>query len=343
MKSAFNVRNAVVALVIAGLMLLPLYSALSGKIFILTLFTRIIIFALAAASLNLIMGYGGMMSFGHAAYLGIGGYAVGILAQEGVGSALVQWPVALAASALFALAVGALSLRTRGIYFIMVTLAFGEMLFYLFRDTKFAGGSDGAFINLKPEAVLFGITIIDLEKARVFYWAVLALALFTILLLHFITRAPFGAALAAARDNERRARSLGFPIYRLRLTAFVISGALAGLAGYFAAAQFGYVAPQMLGWHQSAIALVMVVLGGQRGIAGPLLGAAIVMGLEEWLKALTEHWKLVEGLIIIAIVLAFPGGLQALIDRVLPAHDLEASEPGSGQDHAQMRKEPDHG
>jgi branched-chain amino acid transport system permease protein len=137
-------------------------------------------------------------------------------------------------------------------------------------------------------------------------------------LLTMLVRSPFGHALAAARDNERRARSLGFPIYRVRLTAFVISGALAGLAGYFAAAQFGFVAPEMLGWHQSAIALVMVVLGGQRSVAGPLFGAIIVMGLEESLKGLTEHWKLIEGLIIIAIVLAFPSGLQGLVARVLP-------------------------
>jgi branched-chain amino acid transport system permease protein len=290
-----------------------------------------------------VVGFGGLVSMCHAAFYGVAGYVLALAAPKYEPASLwLTLPLALAAASATALVIGALSLRTRGIYFIMVTLAFGEMLFYLFHDTKFAGGSDGAFINLKPEAVLFGITIIDLEKARVFYWAVLALALFTILLLHFITRAPFGAALAAARDNERRARSLGFPIYRLRLTAFVISGALAGLAGYFAAAQFGYVAPQMLGWHQSAIALVMVVLGGQRGIAGPLLGAAIVMGLEEWLKALTEHWKLAEGLIIIAIVLAFPGGLQALIDRVLPAHDPETSKPAFGQD-AQIKREPDHG
>ena len=190
-------------------------------------------------------------------------------------------PLAVGVAATAALAIGALSLRTRGIYFIMVTLAFGEMLFYLFHDNKFAGGSDGTFINIKPEAMVFGVNIIDLDKARVFYWVVLALVVLTILFLHLLTRSPFGRALTASRDNERRARSLGFPIYRVRLTAFVISGALAGVAGYFAAAQFGFVAPQMLGWHQSAIALVMVVLGGMRGVAGPLIGAVVVMGLEE--------------------------------------------------------------
>jgi branched-chain amino acid transport system permease protein len=311
-----STRLIVLALVVAAIAL-----PFTAPTYYMQFATKVLILGILAMALNLVVGFGGLVSMCHAAFYGIAGYALALAAPKYEPASLwLTLPLALAAASAAALVIGALSLRTRGIYFIMVTLAFGEMLFYLFHDTKFAGGSDGAFINLKPEAVLFGITIIDLEKARVFYWAVLALALFTILLLHFITRAPFGAALAAARDNERRARSLGFPIYRLRLTAFVISGALAGLAGYFAAAQFGYVAPQMLGWHQSAIALVMVVLGGQRSVAGPLIGAAIVMGLEEWLKAVSEHWKLAEGLIIIAIVLAFPGGLYALIDRVLPEH-----------------------
>ncbi len=285
--------------------------------------TKVLILGILAMGLNLVVGFGGLVSLCHAAFYGLAGYALALAAPKYEPASLwLTLPLALGAATAAALVIGALSLRTRGIYFIMVTLAFGEMLFYLFHDTKFAGGSDGTFINLKPEALLFGITIIDLEKARVFYWLVLGLSVLTIVLLRLLTTAPFGRALAAARDNERRARSLGFPIYRLRLTAFVISGALAGLAGYFAAAQFGYVAPQMLGWHQSAIALVMVVLGGQSGVAGPLLGAIIVMGLEEWLKALTEHWKLAEGLIIIAIVLAFPGGVQSLINRVFPErHD----------------------
>ena len=160
-------------------------------------------------------------------------------------------PLAVGVAALAALVIGALSLRTRGVYFIMVTLAFGEMLFFLFHDTKFAGGSDGAFINFKPEAMLFGGQRSSISTSRaIFYWVVLALAgADDRAPVHADVRSPFGHALAAARDNERRARSLGFPIYRVRLTAFVISGALAGVAGYFAAAQFGYVAPQMLGWH----------------------------------------------------------------------------------------------
>jgi branched-chain amino acid transport system permease protein len=281
--------------------------------------TKVFILGILAMALNLVVGFGGLVSMCHAAFYGLAGYALALATPKYEPASLwLTLPLGVAIASAAALAIGALSLRTRGVYFIMVTLAFGEMLFYLLHDTKFAGGSDGAFINYKPEAMLLGWTVLDLEKARVFYWTVLAFTAITLLVLYTITRAPFGRALAAARDNDRRARSLGFPIYRLRLTAFVISGALAGIAGYFAAAQFGFVAPQMLGWHQSAIALVMVVLGGQRSVAGPLLGAVIVLGLEETLKGLTEYWKLAEGLIIIVMVLAFPAGLQSLLARIVP-------------------------
>jgi branched-chain amino acid transport system permease protein len=281
--------------------------------------TKVLILGILAMALNLVVGFGGLVSMCHAAFYGLAGYALALATPKSEAASLwLTLPLAVAAASLAALIIGALSLRTRGIYFIMVTLAFGEMLFYLIHDTQFAGGSDGAYINLKPEAMLAGLNILNLDKPNIFYWVILAFCVLTMLLLIAITRAPFGVALAAARDNERRARSLGFPIYRLRLTAFVISGALSGLAGYFAAAQFGFVAPEMLGWHQSAIVLVMVVLGGQRSVAGPLIGAAIVMGLEESLKGLTENWKLVEGLIIIAIVLMFPGGFLSLVERALP-------------------------
>jgi branched-chain amino acid transport system permease protein len=296
---------------------------MSGATFYVELTTKIMIMAIFALSLDLLVGWTGLVSFGHAAYFGVGAYTLALLTPKAAAAGLwTSLALAIGIAALCALVVGVFVLRTRGIYFIMVTLAFGEMLFYLFHDNKFAGGSDGTFINIKPEAKLFGVNVIDLDKARVFYWVVLALVVLTILILYLLTRSPFGRALTASRDNERRARSLGFSVYRVRLTAFVISGALAGVAGYFAAAQFGFVAPQMLGWHQSAIALVMVVLGGQRGVAGPLIGAVVVMGLEEYLKGLTEHWKLAEGLIIIAVVLAIPGGVQSLIARIAPErHD----------------------
>lgn len=307
-------RPLVVILVVAAIAL-----PLLAPTYYVQFTTKVFILGILAMGLNLVVGFGGLVSMCHAAFYGLAGYALALATPKYEPASLwLTLPLGVAIASIAALAIGALSLRTRGVYFIMVTLAFGEMLFYLLHDTKFAGGSDGAFINFKPEAVLFGWTVLDLEKARVFYWVVLAFLAITLAILYTLTRAPFGRALAAARDNERRARSLGFPIYRLRLTAFVISGALAGIAGYFAAAQFGFVAPQMLGWHQSAIALVMVVLGGQRSVVGPLLGAVIVLGLEETLKGLTEYWKLAEGLIIIAMVLAFPAGLQSLIGRLMP-------------------------
>ncbi len=271
------------------------------------------IMGMLAMALNLVVGHGGLVSLCHGAFFGLAGYILAMTTPK-YDAASLMWtlPLAMLASAGAALVIGALALRTRGIYFIMVTLAFGEMLFFFFHDTKVAGGSDGAFINTKPEIALFGTQLLDLDKPIAFYFVVLACLVGVVALLTMIVRSPFGHALAAARDNERRARSLGFPIFRIRLTAFVISGALAGLAGYLAAAQFGFVAPQMLGWHVSATILVMVLIGGLRSVTGPLIGALVLIALEEFLKATTDHWKLAEGLVIIAIVLALPGGVRQL-------------------------------
>lgn len=303
--------------------------------------TKVLIMGQLAVALNLVVGFGGLVSLCHAAFFGLAGYGLALLTPaHGPASLWLTLPVCVGASALAALAIGALSLRTQGIYFIMVTLAFGEMAFFLFHDTAIAGGSDGTYIHFKPEVALGGLTLLDLERPRVFYWVVLALAAGTVALVAALTRSPFGRALAAARDNERRARSLGFPVYRVRLTAFVISGGLAGLAGYFAAAQYGFVAPQMLGWHLSATILVMAVLGGLSTVAGPLLGALVLLGLEEVLKGATQHWKLVEGLVIMVLVLAVPGGVRDLARyafapgspdrprRPAPAPGLPAQEPG---------------
>ncbi|MES2751361.1 MAG: branched-chain amino acid ABC transporter permease [Pseudomonadota bacterium] len=284
--------------------------------------SKALIMGILAMSLNLVVGYGGLVSLCHAAFFGLAGYVLA-LASPKYDPAAIWWtlPLAVSASAAAAAAIGSLALRTRGIYFIMVTLAFGEMLFFLFHDSKFAGGSDGAFIYNKPEVAVAGVQLLDLEKPMAFYFVVLAIVIGVIALLTTLVRSPFGHALAAARDNERRARSLGFPIFRVRLTAFVISGAIAGLAGYFSAAQFGFVAPQMLGWHVSATVLVMVLIGGLRSVAGPLAGALVLIGLEEVLKAATEHWKLAEGLIVIAIVLMLPNGVRDLLSMVLGSSD----------------------
>jgi branched-chain amino acid transport system permease protein len=289
--------------------------------------SKALIMGMLAMALNLVVGHGGLVSLCHAAFFGLAGYVLALASPRyDAASFLLTLPLAVLASALAALVIGALALRTRGIYFIMVTLAFGEMLFFFFHDTKVAGGSDGAFINLKPEFAIAGRQLLDLDKPISFYFVVLACLVGVIALLIMLVRSPFGHALAAARDNERRARSLGFPIFRIRLIAFVISGALAGVAGYLAAVQFGFVAPQMLGWHQSATVLVMVLIGGLRSVTGPLVGALVLIGLEEILKANLDNWKLAEGLIIIAIVVALPGGVRQLWPMIVgpPKHRDEA-------------------
>jgi len=275
--------------------------------------SKALIMGIAAMALNLVVGQGGLVSLCHAAFFGLAGYVLALSSPKyDAASLLLTLPLAVLAAGLAALAIGALALRTRGVYFIMVTLAFGEMLYFFFHDTEIAGGSDGAFINVKPVLAIAGHPLLDLDQPLAFYFVVLACTVGVVALLLMLVRSPFGHALAAARDNERRARSLGFPIFRIRLIAFTISGALAGLSGYFAAAQFGFVAPEMLGWHQSAMVLVMVLVGGLQTVTGPLLGALVLLGLEEVLKANLTHWKLAEGLIVIAIVLALPNGVRQL-------------------------------
>src|SRR5207248_444943 len=220
-------RNALVAGVIAILALVPIYAAAGGNTFMISLFTRIVILAMAAVSLNLIMGFGGMVSFGHAAYLGIGGYAVGILAKEGINSGFVQWPVALLASGLFALAVGALSLRTRGVYFIMITLAFAQTVYYIASGLDRYGGDDGLTIYKRSQF----FDPINLSNKTFFYYLCFAFLMGTVYLVWRLVHSRFGMAIQGIRSNERRMRAIGFPTFRYRLVCFVIAGLLCGLAG----------------------------------------------------------------------------------------------------------------
>jgi branched-chain amino acid transport system permease protein len=280
--------------------------------------SKAMLMAMLALSLNLVVGFGGMVSLCHAAFFGLAGYMLAFMTPQDAGATLwLSLPVAVLTVAGVAAVIGALALRTRGIYFIMVTLAFGEMLFYFFHDTRIGGGSDGLYIYFKPEIAIGGAALLDLDNSRVFYGVTLACLAASLLLVRTLVRSPFGHALAAARDNERKARSLGFPVFRIRLTAFVVSAMMAAVAGYFSAAQFGFVAPQLLGWHLSATVLVMVVLGGMSSVLGPVLGAFALIGLEEVLKSSFEHWKLVKGAVIIALVFTCPGGLRQLGQMVL--------------------------
>jgi branched-chain amino acid transport system permease protein len=270
--------------------------------------TRIVIFALAAVSLDLIVGYGGMVSFGHAAYFAAGAYTVGILAQSGIDSAPLAWLAAVAVSALLALVVGALSLRTSGIFFIMITLAFAQMVFFLLVAVKAWGGNDG--LPLPSRAVLPGV---DLRDAGVLYYVCLTLLVGFVAFAAQLVESRFGIVLRGARNNERRMLALGFPTFRYKLVAFVVAGAGAGLAGALYAEFARFVSPDMASWSRSGELLVMVILGGMGTLAGALFGTAALVGLESLLSGFTEHWMLPLGAILLVVVLFAKRGLYGWI------------------------------
>jgi branched-chain amino acid transport system permease protein len=315
MKFRLAPRNLVVVALLTALALVPLYAAVTGNVFPLTLFTRVLILALAATSLNLILGYGGMVSFGHAAYLGIGGYVIGILAHEGIASGFAQWPIALAVSALFAFVVGALSLRTRGVYFIMITLAFAQMAYYVAEGLDRYGGDDGLTIYRRSQ---FG-GLLDLSNRVAFYYLCLALLLAAIYFVWRLVNSRFGMVLRGARSNERRMRAIGFPTFRYRLAGFVIAGTLCGLAGALLANNTEFVSPAMMHWTRSGDLIVMVVLGGMGSTFGPLIGAVTLLVMEEVLSGVTEYSQILLGPLFLIVVLFARGGIDGLLARA--AHD----------------------
>ena len=321
MTPALTPRLVVIAALMAFLVLLPVYAWLSGNIFLLTLFTRIVILALAAVSLNLILGYGGMMSFGHAAYLGIGGYTVGIMAHEGIVSGFVQWPAALAVSALFALVVGALSLRTRGVYFIMITLAFAQMAYYVCAGLARYGGDDGLTIYKRSQFV----TPLNLTNKTQFYYVCLALLFGCMYVVWRLINSRFGLVIQGARSNDLRMRAIGFPTFRYRLVCFVIAGAICGLAGALLANHTEYVSPAMMYWTRSGDLIIMVVLGGMASTFGPLIGAVALLVLEEVLSGITEYWQIILGPLLLLVVLFAHGGIDGLLRLMWPATARKAA------------------
>jgi branched-chain amino acid transport system permease protein len=312
MTWTLNLRAVVVILLLLALVLLPVYVEFTGSRFLLTLFTRIVILALAAVSLNLILGYGGMMSFGHAAYLGIGGYSVGILAFEGVTSGFVQWPVALLVSALFALVIGALSLRTRGVYFIMITLAFAQMAYYIVAGLARYGGDDGLTIEKRSQF----FPPLNLSNKMQFYYLCLALLFASIYVVWRIVNSRFGLAVQGARSNDTRMRAIGFPTYRYKLTCFVIAGTLCGLSGALLANHTDFVSPGMMYWTRSGDLIIMVVLGGMGSTFGPLFGAVALLVLEEVLSGITEYWQIILGPLLLLVVLFARGGIDGLLGKM---------------------------
>jgi len=298
--------------------LVPPLGALFEQPFLSYFFARIMILGIAAVSLDLILGFGGMVSFGHAVYLGVGAYAVGVLSHHGIDNGFIQFPVAVLASGLAALAIGAMSIRTSGVYFIMITLAFAQMLYFLGISLEEYGGDDGMAINRSE----FG-GLIDLWDPMQFYYLVFGLlALFTYLA-HRIVHSRFGMVLQGTRSNEQRMRAIGFPTYRYRVAAFTIAGVMCGVAGALLANWNEFVSPDYMHWTRSGEILIMVILGGIGTLVGALLGATGFLLLEEYLPDLMdlgaqgwgEHWMLLFGPLLILVVLFGRGGLYALLTR----------------------------
>jgi branched-chain amino acid transport system permease protein len=299
---------------VAAVALLALQPVLSP--YLQDLVVKIAIYAVFALSLELLVGVTGLASLGHAAFLGIGAYVTVLASGEAGGSIATVLPLAVLAAAAYALFVGALSLRTKGVYFIMVTLAFAQMAFFVFHDTKLAGGSDGIFMYVKPR-----LGPIDLDDKRTIYYAVMLSLIGTYALLALLMRSRFGHALAGIRVNEQRMRAAGYPTYFYKLAAFVIAGALAGLAGFLLAAKDGAVNPELLSWNESGAVLLMVILGGIGSLRGAVIGAIAFTLLKEFfqleslLGPVAAHWQMTLGLTIIAFVALLPKGLVGLRSR----------------------------
>ena len=297
----------VLALAAAALALPWLLRALGAE-FYLSFASRIVVFAIAATSLNLLLGYGGMVSLGHTAFFGLGAYATGILLSEGVQSAALHGVVTVAVVAVAALAIGAISLRTRGVYFIMITLAFAQMLFYLSNSVKQYGGDEGLTLKLRT-LLPFGLSLRD---GVTLYFVALGVLAVTLLLLARFTRSRMGRAVLALRDDELRAEALGLPTFRIKLALFVAAGVLAGVAGAINVNLQGYVSPSQLHWTQSGTLLVMVILGGVGTVWGGVLGAAALLLLQEVLSAYTKHWGFWTGWVLLAVVLFARQGLVGI-------------------------------
>jgi branched-chain amino acid transport system permease protein len=288
-----------------------------GATFYTELVTKVMVLAIFALSLDLLVGYTGLVSFGHAAFFGIGAYTLGLMAPRYEAASLwLTLPAAMLATGIAAFAVGLFVVRVKGIYFIMVTLAFAQMFYFLFHDTKFGRGSDGISMNFKPVATIGDFTPIDLGNATHVYYLVFALMLSAFALLRIVLRSPFGRALMGIRSNEHRMRSLGFPVYRYKLASFTLAGTLAGLAGYLSALQFGFVNPELLSWHQSGNVLLMLILGGVGSLYGAVVGAFAFVALAEVFQALTRHWQLLLGAAIVLLVILLPGGLASIAARL---------------------------
>ena len=304
-----SVRTVALAIGLLALALVPPIAGMLQQPFYVDLFRRTMIFAIAALSLDLILGYGGLVSFGHAAYLGLGAYAVGVLTHHGVHNGFLQWGLAIVGSALVALVIGAVSIRTSGIYFIMITLAFTQMLYYLGLSIEEYGADDG--MRLAARSRFAGL--LDLRDPTTFYYLVFAVLVLFLYVAHRMVNARFGMVLRATKANEPRARAVGFSPYGYKLTAFVIAGAMCGLAGALLVNHTEYLTPEFMHWTRSGEIMFMVILGGMGTLVGPVVGAVALLLLEDVLSAWTTHWQMILGPILLLVVLFARGGLVGLL------------------------------
>jgi branched-chain amino acid transport system permease protein len=316
-------RRALPLIVLLLAIAFPIVMRSIDQAYYVTMASRILIYALAATSLNLVLGYGGMISFGHAAFVGAGAYVASVMIVEGVPSAWLAWPLAMAVSGLLALVIGAISLRTRGVYFIMITLAFAQMIYYLTISMKAYGGDEGLRLTQRSTAG-FGL---DLQDDTTLYYIVLAILAVSIYFISRLVNARFGHVIEAIRENEARMEAIGYPTFRFKLTAFTIAGALGGLAGALLANQNSYVNPGILHWTESGKLMIMVILGGVGHLYGGVFGAIGLLGLEEllanhkigWLAALypnyQQHSLLAVGVVLLAVVLYAPQGIAGIFRR----------------------------
>ncbi|MBT4091254.1 MAG: branched-chain amino acid ABC transporter permease [Deltaproteobacteria bacterium] len=315
------------------LLLLVAISPLIASGFYIGLMTKMMIVAIFAMSLDLLVGFTGLISLGHAAFFGIGAYCLaGFFSQADHYTIWIALPVSMGGAALAALVIGWISIRTTGVYFLMITLAFSQMFYFFFFESKHFNGDDGVFMNTKPEIFLGSFQLLDLNHEISFFYFVLGLLVAVFLLLVMILKAPFGQVITSICANDQRVRALGYAIQRYKLVSFVIGGAIAGLAGFLEAAHTGFITPSFLSWHESGLILVIIILGGIGTLYGPIFGAFALVLLEDLLPELTDNWKLMLGVIIIMVVLFLPNGISSmgkkLIDRLKPK---PITEPGSSK------------
>lgn len=298
-------------LIFLAFLVLPFPAAMGAESYILGTALRVMIFAIAAVSLDLLVGYGALISFGHAAFIGIGGYAVGILASHGLGDAVIALPAALLASGLFAFLSGFICLRTKGAYFIMITLAFGQMVYFIAGSLAPYGGDDG--LTIQARSTFLGLDL--LADDRSLYYVALVCLTGVFLLCRSLVASRFGRVLRGSKENAQRMATLGYDVFRYQLCAYVIAGMIAGLAGFLLANATNFVSPSYMSWQRSGELLIMIILGGTGRLSGALLGAIVFMLLEVFLADITEDWKLIFGPLLVLAVLFLPGGIMGFLER----------------------------